>query len=1112
MGVRTIAVTITGDGADLRRELDQAAGRVEQFARKTSGHGKTIQGSWKMVGAAMLGVAAVAASALTSAGVAAAQFEQRMRNVNSITKMSEAGLRDLSAATLDLSTRLPQDANTLAEGLYDIASSGFQGAEGLRVLDAAAKAASAGLSTTATSARAITAVLNAYGLSAASATDVSDVLFQTVNLGVISFDDLANQLGDFVGAAAAAKVPIDDAAAAIAAMTLAGVPAAEAATSLNQLFAKLVQPSEALANLYEQLGYESGATALQTRGLAGVMEDLRVATGGELTTLLQLFPEVRAARGALALMANEGKNYQEVSAGISDENVRQGATQAALKEQMKATSAEWKIWLNQAKAAAITLGTTLLPSFVDFLQMTRELGGDALPLLETGFTALQPLLDALWRTGVNVVQVLLHLADAAAPIAGALAGIAGATVLPALTLLATALERLTRFASEHHGIVLLLAAAYITTLVPSVAQLQIMFNRFILTPIVMSFVRITQGAERAAVGMKALAVSAATAEAALTFGLSAAILGAFESMNKLSNDQKKAAATARDYAESINTLSPTDTAVGLTELNQRLTENAAVMHQAGNAWRVTGDYFLDFVGGDGHFYKATIAAEGAAQGMDVLRERVKNTHDNLVELAYATGVSVDELSRLAEAQDIDLSKPIKDSAPARQQLIDYLGDLRKQTGLSGAALVNAAGGGVEAMEALKDAIAEIGKETEQAFSKATDVVSGWDPAAGLKDATKSTKSLTAAQKALADLRERQDAKERDRAAKGKTSGPTVSEQQQLRKAEERVAEARTSATKASTEAAGNTLTAYYSKTIRQADTFERDIRSAVIAGLDPQLVARLLEAGPEQAGPILQEILSDHSGRLIKIVNESEEKLREINRQVVENARLVALAVASPTDQMGKDLANAMRISQGIAARGGRATAEALAKNLRLPKSEIERIAQEFGITLANAVKHAVRKQPVMVKLRGQVGVSYTKGGDVAVATGGLVTGPGTGTSDSIHARLSNYEFVESARAVHHYGPGLFDALNNLRIPRQSLPGYAAGGLVTTTARAPRYASTGPSASTTRVVPVPVPVESTHTTTVHAPIHVDRVVSPDAGSFVQWGTGQRGQSGLGGQR
>lgn len=63
-------------------------------------------------------------------------------------------------------------------------------------------------------------------------------------------------------------------------------------------------------------------------------------------------------------------------------------------------------------------------------------------------------------------------------------------------------------------------------------------------------------------------------------------------------------------------------------------------------------------------------------------------------------------------------------------------------------------------------------------------------------------------------------------------------------------------------------------------------------------------------------------------------------------------------------------------------------------------------------------------------------------AEGGRVSGPGSGSSDSILARLSNGEWVMKAAAVQHYGPRLMDALNRMLIPRMAVPGFASGGLV----------------------------------------------------------------------
>ena len=61
----------------------------------------------------------------------------------------------------------------------------------------------------------------------------------------------------------------------------------------------------------------------------------------------------------------------------------------------------------------------------------------------------------------------------------------------------------------------------------------------------------------------------------------------------------------------------------------------------------------------------------------------------------------------------------------------------------------------------------------------------------------------------------------------------------------------------------------------------------------------------------------------------------------------------------------------------------------------------------------------------------------IKAATGGYITGPGTGTSDSIPAMLSNGEYVISAAAVNRIGTPLLDAMNH-----GASVSYAGGGLV----------------------------------------------------------------------
>ena len=71
-------------------------------------------------------------------------------------------------------------------------------------------------------------------------------------------------------------------------------------------------------------------------------------------------------------------------------------------------------------------------------------------------------------------------------------------------------------------------------------------------------------------------------------------------------------------------------------------------------------------------------------------------------------------------------------------------------------------------------------------------------------------------------------------------------------------------------------------------------------------------------------------------------------------------------------------------------------------------------------------------------------------ASGGVIRGAGTGTSDSIPAYLSNGEYVIKADSVKKYGVGTFDALNSGKFAngglmqrfKNGIPAFAGGGIV----------------------------------------------------------------------
>lgn len=109
--------------------------------------------------------------------------------------------------------------------------------------------------------------------------------------------------------------------------------------------------------------------------------------------------------------------------------------------------------------------------------------------------------------------------------------------------------------------------------------------------------------------------------------------------------------------------------------------------------------------------------------------------------------------------------------------------------------------------------------------------------------------------------------------------------------------------------------------------------------------------------------------------------------------------------------------------------------------------AQSFGDAMKSILKQLIA-QLIQAALYATIVAACTGGGGgfaarwkgafgKGLATGGSVDGPGTGTSDSIPAMLSNGEYVLNAQAVDRLGVPFLNGLNTGR-----LRGFASGGLV----------------------------------------------------------------------
>jgi hypothetical protein len=120
-----------------------------------------------------------------------------------------------------------------------------------------------------------------------------------------------------------------------------------------------------------------------------------------------------------------------------------------------------------------------------------------------------------------------------------------------------------------------------------------------------------------------------------------------------------------------------------------------------------------------------------------------------------------------------------------------------------------------------------------------------------------------------------------------------------------------------------------------------------------------------------------------------------------------------------------------------------IAGNIALAKTNTDDFVTslEAALTASGKLSDALAakttpKAPAKATGSGKTQVPLGGGRYIEVASGGHITGPGSGTSDSIPAWLSNGEYVINAKSVKMLGKDFLDSINNPQ-------GFAMGGKVT---------------------------------------------------------------------
>lgn len=289
----------------LAAEAGKAAGALGKGALKATG---------KLAKGVGIGIAA-AGTALSVGAVAAFNFgsayETSLAKVSTMVDTSVMSVQALSGEVMSLSNKTGEGAAGLNEAVYQALSAGADTADVVGLVDVAVKAARGGFTDTTTAVDGLTSTLNAFGMQTKDAEGLANSFLITQNKGKTTFGELASSIGSVAPTASAAGVGVNELLAGVASLTANGIGTSEAMTGIKAAMSNVIKPSAEASKVAQSLGLDFSTAALQSKGLAGFLDDVKTATGGNMDTMAQLFGSVEALNTVLTLTSDNGMSLMQ---------------------------------------------------------------------------------------------------------------------------------------------------------------------------------------------------------------------------------------------------------------------------------------------------------------------------------------------------------------------------------------------------------------------------------------------------------------------------------------------------------------------------------------------------------------------------------------------------------------------------------------------------------------------------------------------------------------------------------------------------------------------------------------------------------------------------------
>lgn len=394
---------------NLQREIIEAESKLKMFKsqlvqigqvnfRAVGEQFKEIGSKVTEAGQAMEKFSGAAAAGIAGSTKVSLDYADAIAKMSTISDDAQVPVSQLKQELMDLSNQSGKSSSELAEAAYQALSASVETKDVVGFVSDASRLAKAGFLDTAGAVDVLTTIINAYGMSADDAEKIANELVQTQNDGKTTVNELAQAMGQVIPTASALNIPLEQLNAAYVQMTKQGINTANSTTYLNGMFTELADGGSTVSGvLREKTGKSFGQLMESGMSLGDILKILSDSVEGNGEDFLNLWGNVRAGRGALALVNSGVDEFNAEAETMS--NVTDNVGTAL--ERLDTPGAKARKALNMLVNAGIQIGDAFAP-YVEKAALFVQ------GLIEK-FNALSP-------TTKNIIAAVLAVVAAAAPL------------------------------------------------------------------------------------------------------------------------------------------------------------------------------------------------------------------------------------------------------------------------------------------------------------------------------------------------------------------------------------------------------------------------------------------------------------------------------------------------------------------------------------------------------------------------------------------------------------------------------------------------------------------------------------------------------------------------